>query len=231
MKIKVYPLVWETDNGTGCIVYPTFKEALKSLLETALNYTKAHNQTQEIRHFLSCLTNGGNPEEIHSDFLDAAESWGDSFGTFWDLDTQYIEEQEVEVPGDALVKFNPYPATRPNENTNYLALLASGFTDSYWYDPDGNEWFANEYSNLPETDVVGWADFPVVPKASPVKHYVLVVWGDIEPQLIGPFGTPGERDEWAKNFRANEGEGHGVFPIDSAGAVDVGSYSGAFFDE
>lgn len=233
MKIKVYPLVWDTDNGTGCICYPTFKEALEALIKTALEYAKIREQVERLHHYLGCLADGENPDDVYSRFTNSVEGWADGWGTFWGMDTQYIEEQEVEVEvaGDALVKFSPYPATRPNNSTNYLVLFASGFTDSYWYDLEENEWFANEYSHLPETDVVAWADFPVVPEAPPVKHYVLVVWGDIEPQLIGPFETPGERDGKAREIRAQYGKENEIFPVDSAGAIDINSYSGAFFDE
>jgi hypothetical protein len=63
------------------------------------------------------------------------------------------------------------------------------------------------------------------------KRFLLVVWGDVEPELLGPFKTQEERDRKAREIRTDEGDEHGLFPIDAAGKVEVGSYSGGFFNK
>ena len=65
-------------------------------------------------------------------------------------------------------------------------------------------------------------------------YYLLVVWGDVEPQLKGPFKTEEERDQAAKDERAEDPEMHnGLFPIEleKGNEVVIGCYSGGFFEE
>ena len=68
------------------------------------------------------------------------------------------------------------------------------------------------------------------------KYYVMVVHGDIEPELVGPYTTHQERDAKALELRAADGqEKNGLFPMNMrelAGEVvlEVGAYSNAFFD-
>jgi len=60
--------------------------------------------------------------------------------------------------------------------------------------------------------------------------YLLVIWGDVEPQLMGPFATEKARDKKAREIRKVNGDDDGLFPIEATGQVTVGSYSGAFFE-
>ena len=65
------------------------------------------------------------------------------------------------------------------------------------------------------------------------KHYLLVLWGDIEPELRGPFPTEEERDAAALELRAAWGRDHGLYPmsVDKEGRPVVGAYCGGFFDD
>lgn len=64
-----------------------------------------------------------------------------------------------------------------------------------------------------------------------MKNYLLVIWGDVEPKLLGPFDTPEERDQKAREIRKEEGDNHGIYALQAEGKVEVDAYSGAFFDE
>ena len=71
------------------------------------------------------------------------------------------------------------------------------------------------------------------PKRMKKKFYVLFVWGDVDPDLIGPFDTDEARDEEAKEKRYQEGDEHGYYwmDVDEEGIPNVGSYTGSFFEE
>lgn len=76
--------------------------------------------------------------------------------------------------------------------------------------------------------------------------YLLHVWGDVEPNLLGSYDTDDRRDEAALRIRAEEGEDcGGLYPVtltlhgprqlvdDEAVFqydLEVDSYSGYFFD-
>lgn len=68
-------------------------------------------------------------------------------------------------------------------------------------------------------------------------YYVIKVWGDVEPELSVPSNTVDERDSLAKQMkkfdREEEGEDYsGFYWLDIIdGKPEIGSYSGAFFDE
>jgi len=65
-----------------------------------------------------------------------------------------------------------------------------------------------------------------------MEYYVLIIWGDVEPQLGGPFGTEEERDANATAIRSLNGDEHGIFKLDKDGhELSVDSYSGGFFEE
>lgn len=63
--------------------------------------------------------------------------------------------------------------------------------------------------------------------------YLLFVWGDIEPELKGPFSSVTKRNKAARQFRKKEGREHGIFMlgIEPSGKPWVGGYSGAFFGD
>jgi len=63
-------------------------------------------------------------------------------------------------------------------------------------------------------------------------YWLIFVWGDVEPELHGPFPTELERDNFAKYVRETEGNRHGFYPMTvTDGIPDVRSYSGAFFPD
>jgi hypothetical protein len=66
----------------------------------------------------------------------------------------------------------------------------------------------------------------------PPEYYLLMIWHDVEPELLGPWPTHEERDSRAKMLKELHGDEHGLFPmmLDENGLI-VGCYSGADFDE
>jgi hypothetical protein len=70
-------------------------------------------------------------------------------------------------------------------------------------------------------------------KNDTMKYYVLIMWGDIEPQLTEAFTTEETRDQHARDLRKEHGNDHGIFPldVDENGKPEVGAYSGGFFME
>ncbi len=126
------------------------------------------------------------------------------------------------------IQFNPYPATRPDNNTNYIVLFSDGLTDSQWW--DGEEWVHDEHSIEPVEGIVGWSNFPYVDEIPQMKYYVLFVWNDIEPELIGPFDTEEERNQAALEKKRAEGDSHGYFMLNSPARVEISPYGGGFFN-
>jgi hypothetical protein len=66
-----------------------------------------------------------------------------------------------------------------------------------------------------------------------VAAYVLVIEGDIEPKLHGPYKSPDVRDRAAKRLRAKDEERkNGIFVLDlmKNGKVHVWGYSAGFLD-
>ena len=62
-----------------------------------------------------------------------------------------------------------------------------------------------------------------------VDHYLVIVYGDIEPELYG-FETKKERDNAALNHRAANGDEDGLFKLDIVDGLPVMStYSNGFF--
>ena len=77
-----------------------------------------------------------------------------------------------------------------------------------------------------------------------MNYYVLHIWGDVEPQLHGPYKTAEERDDHARMIRADDDSEGGIYPLDAEivykmnsdphghqPAIEVGTYSGGFFDD
>ena len=64
-------------------------------------------------------------------------------------------------------------------------------------------------------------------------RYLLVMHGDIEPEVLGPYGTEEQRDNAALAYRAEHGRDDGVFMLttNEAGAAEVEAYCGGFFAE
>jgi len=65
------------------------------------------------------------------------------------------------------------------------------------------------------------------------QHYVLFVYGDVEPHLHGPYSTPEARDEKAREIRRENGmEDGGIYWLSQSadGKLACGPYTGGFFD-
>ena len=64
-----------------------------------------------------------------------------------------------------------------------------------------------------------------------MKTYLLVVWGDVEPELI-ECESIDDRDAKARKLREEHGDDNGLFmlTVNGAGEAMVSAYSGAFFN-
>lgn len=63
------------------------------------------------------------------------------------------------------------------------------------------------------------------------QHYLLFIWGSVEPELRGPYATDDERLAAARALAADGGgDEHGIFRLDASGPVDVTSFSGREID-
>jgi len=61
------------------------------------------------------------------------------------------------------------------------------------------------------------------------NYYVLLIHGDIEPEVIGPFETEEARDQAAKALRADDSDmDNGIFSLNCTGKPEVDSYSGGY---
>lgn len=58
-----------------------------------------------------------------------------------------------------------------------------------------------------------------------MKHYLLILWHDVQPELEGPFGDDEARLARAREIRDDSDE-HGVYRLDAAGDVEVAPFSG-----
>jgi hypothetical protein len=65
-----------------------------------------------------------------------------------------------------------------------------------------------------------------------VKLYLVTTYGDVEPELQGPFASTDERDIAAGKFR-NEDDDNGVYQLDieEDGTPTIYPYSGREMDE
>ena len=59
--------------------------------------------------------------------------------------------------------------------------------------------------------------------------WLLVVWGDVEPDLLGPYMDGEARDKAAVELKRAHGDDNGIFMLDAEGLPEVGAYSGGFF--
>jgi hypothetical protein len=67
-----------------------------------------------------------------------------------------------------------------------------------------------------------------------MKHYLMIVVGDVEPEAKGPFATEEERDAAAKSHRKQDpqmNDGLYMLDVDADGGLTAGAYAGGFFEE
>jgi hypothetical protein len=63
------------------------------------------------------------------------------------------------------------------------------------------------------------------------QHYLVIVVGDVEPELEGPFSCEDARDDAARRYRKTNGDYDGLYWLDIDGVPEIGAYSGAFFEK
>ena len=63
-----------------------------------------------------------------------------------------------------------------------------------------------------------------------MKPYLLVTWGDVHPELLGPFGSEEARDQKAAEIRAANEE-DGVYKLSAEGPVSIELYTGFEMDD
>lgn len=65
-----------------------------------------------------------------------------------------------------------------------------------------------------------------------MKRYLLVIHGDVEPEILGPFPSAKARNVRAVALRSKDREGKdGVFALDTSGKADVAAYPARYFDD
>lgn len=64
-----------------------------------------------------------------------------------------------------------------------------------------------------------------------MKYCLIFVWGDVSPELYGPYDSEEEQDANALELRRKWGIEHGIYRLDvpPQGEPGVSSYSGGFF--
>lgn len=68
--------------------------------------------------------------------------------------------------------------------------------------------------------------------ADSMNYYLLVIHGDVEPELMGPFDSSEERDQAARNHRKEDPNmNDGLFRICSESPVEVDAFAGLELDE
>jgi len=88
---------------------------------------------------------------------------------------------------------------------------------------DWHVYLNDEDAELPDPGAMERALTPAQP-----QHYLLHIWGDVEPQLHGPFATPNERDAQARDVRhADPDLRDGVYWLDLGARLEVGPYPAA----
>ena len=61
---------------------------------------------------------------------------------------------------------------------------------------------------------------------APDRLYLLCMWGDVDPQVCGPYRDERERTEAAQDSRRAHGEANGLYRVDANGSLRVSSFTG-----
>jgi len=67
-----------------------------------------------------------------------------------------------------------------------------------------------------------------------MRYYLLQIWGDVEPSVLGPYRTESERDNNARKLRQTDPDGeHDIFMLDISArrVARVRAYRGGFLQE
>lgn len=62
------------------------------------------------------------------------------------------------------------------------------------------------------------------------KPYLLIMHGDVAPELKGPYDSEEERDQAAAIWRDRNGDDDGIYRLDAEGKVEVDSYGSGEMD-
>ena len=77
-----------------------------------------------------------------------------------------------------------------------------------------------------------WLKKPVVrPKPQQRGKYLLIMEGDIEPMIRGPFKTDALRMKAARKWRRDHGNEDGLYPMAVLGFVSIDTFRGGDFPE
>ena len=65
------------------------------------------------------------------------------------------------------------------------------------------------------------------------RHYILFIAGDVEPQIIGPFGSELTRDRTIRALREKRGSQHGYFRLEQSppGSLLAAAYANSWWQE
>jgi hypothetical protein len=89
---------------------------------------------------------------------------------------------------------------------------------------------ANDEDQIGLTHPYNWLTEDEV-EADVITYWYVLVWGDVEPTIVGPFDTSDERDHAARRARQVEGDEHGIYALDVINGVpDIEAYSAAFME-
>ena len=64
----------------------------------------------------------------------------------------------------------------------------------------------------------------------PAKPYLLLMFGDVDPDVFGPYRDEDERTQAARRYRAENGTDDGLFRVDSSHEPAITAFSGAELD-
>jgi len=65
------------------------------------------------------------------------------------------------------------------------------------------------------------------------RHYILFIAGDVEPQIIGPFGSELKRDKTIRALREKRGGQHGYFRLEQSplGSLLAAAYANSWWQD
>ncbi len=65
------------------------------------------------------------------------------------------------------------------------------------------------------------------------RHYILFIAGDVQPQIIGPFGSELKRDKTIRALRQKRGSQHGYFRLEQSppGSLLAAAYAHSWWQE
>lgn len=66
-----------------------------------------------------------------------------------------------------------------------------------------------------------------------IELYLVYIYGDVDPTLLGPYSTTGKRNAAARRLRKKDGDQHGIYQLNLdkglGGLPSISAFSGGFF--